>query len=146
MSTSGVPRPSPLGKIAKKAVPAAGGAPDDDAGSESTPTDKAPVRSTPDRSGPAIETLTGTVRTLAEFEQGGERWRVCRLADGRTGFLIRDDLTPVTPGGDPAVDAPYIAYSQRQTPGADPVACKPYTDAAVKADRAKAYVAWKGGA
>ncbi len=99
-------------------------------------TTKAPVRSTPDRSGPAIETLTGTVRTLAEFTQGGERWRVCRLEDGRTGFLIRDDLTPVTPGGDPSVDAPYIAYSQRQSIPGD-------CEDEIAADRKKAFVAWK---
>jgi hypothetical protein len=46
MSTSGVPRPSPLSKItAKKAVAAAGGAPDDaETEVEETPTDKAPAR------------------------------------------------------------------------------------------------------
>jgi hypothetical protein len=46
MSTSGVPRPSPLGKITvKKAVAAAGGAPDDaETEVEETPTDKAPAR------------------------------------------------------------------------------------------------------
>ncbi len=45
MSTSGVPRPSPLSKItAKKAVAAAGDTPDDAETVEETPTDKAPVR------------------------------------------------------------------------------------------------------
>src|SRR5262245_22886443 len=44
MSTSGVPRPS-LGRIAKKASPAAGAAPDDtETEVAETPTDKAPVR------------------------------------------------------------------------------------------------------
>jgi hypothetical protein len=46
MSTSGVPRPSPLGKITvKKAVAAAGSAPDDaETEVDQTPTDKTPVR------------------------------------------------------------------------------------------------------
>src|SRR5215813_1342938 len=65
MSTSGVPRPSPLGKIsAKKAVPAAGDKPDDTETSvEESPTDKAPVRApgrsdSPARKSPAAKTRT----------------------------------------------------------------------------------------
>jgi GH25 family lysozyme M1 (1,4-beta-N-acetylmuramidase) len=79
-------------------------------------TAKAPVRLTPDRSAPAAVTLPAgsIVRTVAEFTQDGEAWRVTRLPDGRTGFLIRGDLTPLVPGGDPAVDAPFLAYVQRQ--------------------------------
>ena len=79
-------------------------------------TAKAPVRLTPDRSAPAAVTLPAgsIVRTVAEFKQDGEVWRVTRLPDGRTGFLIRGDLTPMVLGGDPAVDAPFIAYVQRQ--------------------------------
>lgn len=109
----------------------------------------APVRLTPDRTAPAAVTIPSgsTVRTVAEFQQSGEAWRVTRLPDGRTGFLIRGDLTPVTPGGDPAVDAPFLAYVQRKAVTPDAVACKPFSDAAVKtavaADRTKAYVAWK---
>jgi len=79
-------------------------------------TAKAPVRLTPDRSAPAAVTLPAgsIVRTVAEFMQDGEAWRVTRLPDGRTGFLIRGDLTPLLLGGDPAVDAPFLAYVQRQ--------------------------------
>ncbi len=52
MSTSGVPRPSPLGKIAKKATPAAGGTPDESK-ADTTPTDKAPARGTRSGAGKA---------------------------------------------------------------------------------------------
>ncbi len=97
----------------------------------------APVRLVPDRSAPAAITLPpgSIVRTVAEFSQAGDVWRVTRLADGRTGFLIRGDLTPLKPGGDPAVDAPFLAYTQR-TP---PLDCA----AQIAADRKKAYVAYK---
>lgn len=77
----------------------------------------APVRLTPDRAAPiAVRLPAGAVlRTVGEFEQGGEAWRITRLSDGRTGFLIRGDLVPLTAGGDPTVDAPFLAYVQRQT-------------------------------
>lgn len=104
-------------------------------------TDKAPVRMVPDRDAPAEVTFPqgSTIRTVAEFKQDGQDWRVTRLADGRTGFLIRGDLTPLKPGGDPAVDAPFVAYTQRQSVPPDAISCKPYVDA----DRKKAYVAWR---
>lgn len=77
--------------------------------------DDAPVRLTPDRAAPIVARLAkgSTLRTIAEFVRAGEKWRVTRLPDGRTGYILRGDIDPVTPGGDPAVDAGLQAYVQR---------------------------------
>jgi hypothetical protein len=105
----------------------------------------APVRLVPDRAAPIAVRLpaTATIRTIAEFTRDGESWRITRLADGRTGFLIRGDLVPVTPGGDPAVDKPLLDYVQRVAAPADTT---PYSqadlDAAVAADRQKARIVY----
>ena len=64
MSTSGVPRPSPLGRIAKKTTPAAGVAPEDtETEVEETPTDKAPARPGTARAGKGTGGRTPAVKT-----------------------------------------------------------------------------------
>jgi Protein of unknown function (DUF3105) len=91
MSTSGVPRPSP-GRIAKKANPAAGAAPDDtETEVDDTPTDKAPARA-------------GTARTA---KTAGSRTQGAKSAGSRTqgknGVAAKSAAAKNTP---PAKNAP----------------------------------------
>jgi len=78
--------------------------------------DDAPVRLTPDRGAAIVTRLpAGTIiRTVGEFTRDGQNWRITRLPDGRTGYIIRGDLVPLTQGGDPTVDAGLLAYIQRK--------------------------------
>ncbi|MEW5991204.1 MAG: hypothetical protein AB1736_07635 [Chloroflexota bacterium] len=72
------------------------------------------IRATPDRTAPILVRLDlGTVvRTIAEIEAAGERWRLTEH-DGAPAYLLRSDWDPIVQGGDPAVDARLDAYIAR---------------------------------
>ncbi len=75
-----------------------------------------PIRNVPDRQ---FGTIVGyievgeIVRTIAELEANGERWRLTERA-GNAGYLLRSDLDPLVPGGAAEVDAELTAYIARQ--------------------------------
>jgi hypothetical protein len=72
------------------------------------------LRATPDRRAPIIDRVLpdAIVRSIAEIEAGGERWRLTEHG-GAPAFLLRSDFTPVVQGGDPAVDAKLTEYIDR---------------------------------
>jgi hypothetical protein len=77
----------------------------------------APIRLIPDRARPIVARIAaGTIiRTIGQFLRDGEWWRITRLPDGRTGYIIRGDIVPVTPGGDPTVDDGLRRYVARDS-------------------------------
>ena len=86
-------------------------------------------RATPDRSAAVIARvpLGTTVRTLGEVDTDpgvtapNDNWRLARLADGSTVYLLRSDWTPLRPGGDPAVDALLMAVASRTATDCGPI-------------------------
>jgi hypothetical protein len=77
-----------------------------------------PVRATPDR---ATGVIIGyveagqVVRSIGEADtDDGNVWRLTEYG-GDPGWLLRSDLVPLVPGGDPAVDDPLHDYIARKT-------------------------------
>lgn len=105
-----------------------------------------PVRSTPDR---AKGTVVGwieagtVVRTIAEATTSdGNVWRLTEYG-GDPGWLLRSDLVPVSPGGDPAVDDPLHDYIERKPLNPDGAYADGWNDALVAAQDAVDAIAEK---
>ena len=74
-----------------------------------------PFRSRPERTNEAIVghiEIGQIVRTIAEVEAGGEKWRLTEIG-GQSVYLLRSDFDPLFQGGDPAVDKKLSDYIAR---------------------------------
>lgn len=78
-----------------------------------------PYRSKPERTNAAIagyiEPTDTPIRTIAEVTANSNNWRTTKIG-GKVIYLLRSDLTPVVPGGDPATDAALSSYIAREAP------------------------------
>lgn len=98
-----------------------------------------PVRSTPDRpNGVIVGWIEAgqTVRTIAEADtDDGNVWRLTEYG-GEPGWLLRSDLVPLVPGGDPVVDDPLHDYIERKPLNADGAYADGWNDALLAAQDA----------
>lgn len=75
-----------------------------------------PYRSKPERTNTAIagyiEPTAQPVRTIAEVSANNNNWRATKIG-GKVVYLLRSDLVPLVPGGDPVVDNMLTEYIAR---------------------------------